>query len=237
MRRIYFILGALLLLFAFYGGYKFGAPSVDIDKLEDVIKERDSLTTALTLSLEREKALMAVAMIAKEQYHESDEKVKDLENEKQEQAIAYEKKIKAIKKYTAAQTDSFLTARFPKPRTFNPSIKPIVIPEWRANEIAQTLARLDSVIAYANSLDTINGQLKESIDRRDRFISIQEEIIHQKNLSFQILEQREMTFAEESKMWRKEAIKYKRQRNLAIAGGVMVIGGIGYILLNNALSP
>lgn len=233
MRGIYLIIFLVLLVGAYFFGFHMASRNmVPIVSLDSVRYERDKLTLQLQKSQEKVEALKEYAIIQAGKAEESDQKVKQLEKEKAEQGKQYAAKIRAIQTYDSTQLDDFMVARYPDSAYVNrPSYnmatakRKVIQYEWRVRETAQDLVRLDSIRGISAAQEAINTQLKESITVRDAFISTQAEIITENDSTVSILLQRENTWKVESDAWKGTAQKYRRQRDLVIAGAVVVIGG------------
>ena len=233
MRRIYPVIALILLIVAFIAGYMLGK-SGEIpltQELTQIKAERDQLTKNYDIALNLADSAVIKANEFKDLYIQADGAVKVITESKVTMAKHYEKKIKDVQRYTASQLDSFFVQRYTYRESFNLKLKPIVMPEWRASMIAEDLVRLDSVRAISFIQRNEISELNKTIGLRDITIASQDVAIAQKDTANSILLRREMTHAKESFVWKTVATKYKRQRNVVIAGATISLGTFAYFVL------
>lgn len=228
MRRIYLVLFIIGAIFCLAIGYHLGSGTqVDTD-LAKIRHERDSLSILLSLSIQTQEKLVKIALAERSAYERKDSVVKDLERKLEKQGETLQKQIDDIRKFTYQETDSFLTSRYPAPRqSFNRSTRPIEMPEWRANEIAVDLGRLDSASQVVESLVKIKEEQKIAIVHRDNEIRALSNVIVEKDKAFSIVLSREGTLVQEIDYWKRQDKKHKRQRDAIIVGvGAVVAASI-----------
>jgi hypothetical protein len=241
MRRIYLILAIIFIILAFYGGYRLGsADMVDVEAYDDVIHKRDSLTIALELATAEIEQMTQIAAIYKHNFEKKDLEVVQLTEERKAEEKRYQSKIRALQDYDSTKLDDFYKMRYPDSVylgrlsfNLNTAQRKVMFFEWRAREVAMDLVRLDSVSAIAKILNKTVSVQREAIDRRDMFISIQEDIIHKKDTAYNMLLSRESTYKAEVNIQKEARKKVQRQRDKILIGGAVVIGLETWLLIKS----
>ncbi|MEJ7644267.1 MAG: hypothetical protein WKF87_06710 [Chryseolinea sp.] len=227
MRRIYLPLIFLALLLSFGGGYWLGHSDVDGDAKNQVAnlrRERGHLTTMINNSVKRNNVLQREKLQEQAKTARIDSIAGMLFDSKRAEAKKFESKIRKLQRATPPQLDTILTELYPKPRqSFNRSLRPIAVSEWRVMEIAQDNHRLDSIRVQSGIQERILGMQHLAIASRDTRLFIQEKQLEEKDTTISLLVKREGTYAQEAVVFQTQAKKYKRQRNGAIAGGVTTV--------------
>lgn len=237
MRRLYIPIIIVLMLGSFYGGYLLGSSDPEAPKeLAEVKRERDILTSKLAVKYAESAKFEAMAIKEKKNALKADSMVEHLEHEKRTAAKKYTSRITKLNTATPEQLDTAMQERYPAPRqSFNTSLRPLVVSEWRMREIAQDLVRLDSIREASVYTDSVTQQLRSGIYYRDKQLFAKDRELDEKNEAIDLLIDRETTYAAESSVWHKTARKYKRQRNGVIAGVGAVAVTVGYFAVKSFL--
>lgn len=146
MRRIYAILGVVLIVAAFWLGYKIGSPAVDIsiEELNALNRRYDSLSGEIAASQRREKWF---ADQAEKDLKEIDSLKTNIITRNVTHTLTqnrYGAKIKQVENYSLDELDSFLIDLYPSPGVRKITYNPDGTPRNRIQEHPEMEVKNDS---------------------------------------------------------------------------------------------